>query len=198
MNDNRPDVTAAATSNQFGQGKIDHRPQVPVKPVLVVVDMQPLFPAANCPTTIAAVEAEIKAARDRQEPIVVLEMAVPSLHHQFHPTHKCLLDVLDEPGEKALWVRTLKFTMDGSNEVLTAYSGFGFTEVPAPFRRIDFSKEHFRVVGVNTSESVYKTAVGIARSRPGARVEVLAHAVNDSSIDPWDKYEMIASMVQVV
>ncbi len=182
MDEKKPRFTTAAAA----QGKIDYRPLVAGKPVLVVVDMQSRFAAANCPTTIAAVEAEIKAARARQEPIVVLELAIPSLHPEFHRTHKRLLEVLDEPDNQAFWVLKLKSTVDGSKEVLTACRSFGF------------STEHFRIVGVNTSMCVYETAVGIARRCPGRRVEVLAHAVNDSSSEPWLNYELVAHMVQVV
>lgn len=166
--------------------KVDYRPLVAGKPVLVVVDMQSRFSAANDKTTIEAVAAEIRGAIARQEPIVVLELAIPSMSPSFCRTHQCLLDILESRENPAFWVLKLKSTVDGAREVLTACNTFGF------------SQEHFRLCGVNTALCVYETAMGLARRRPGAKVEVLRRAVNCSTEHPWLNYPLVSAMVSVV
>lgn len=169
--------------------KIDYRPLVAGKPVLVIVDMQPRFQASHDPAVLAGVAEAIRGAKARQEPIVVLEFAIKGMIPPvYSPTHKSLTDILEDPADPAFWSLKFKFTVGGAREVLIACKDFGFADT------------HFRVCGVNTSQCVYETALGLANKRPGCRVEVLSAAVNDKDDngDPWLPYENVRSLIQVV
>lgn len=166
--------------------KIDYRPLIAGKPVLVVVDMQPRYRASCDPRTLQNVAAQIRGAIARNEPIVVLELAVPGTAPDFSRTHRELLDILEAVENPAFWVLKIKTTVSGGNEVLTACRTYGFDQ------------RHFRICGVNTSACVYETAKAIALSRPGSKVEVIASAVNDIDPNAWKYYGQIKHLVGVV
>ncbi len=166
--------------------KIDYRPLIAGKPVLVVVDMQPRFQAACDANTLKNVEEQIRGAIARNEPIVVLELMVPDAAPNISRTHKQLLDILDDVDNPAFWVLKIKSTTSGGNEVLTACRSYGFDQ------------HHFRLCGVNTTACVYETAKALAVSRPGSKVEVIASAVNDIKPDALRCYALIKHLVGVV
>ena len=166
--------------------KIDYRPLIAGKPVLVVVDMQPRFRASCDPRTLQNVASQIRGAIARHEPIVVLELAVPGTAPDFSRTHKELLDILDDVDNPAFWVLKIKTTVAGGNEVLKACHTYGFDQ------------RHFRICGVNTSACVYETAKALAISRPDSKVEVIASAVNDIDPDAWQCYSLMSHLVSVV
>lgn len=166
--------------------KIDYRLLIAGKPVLVVVDMQPRFRASCDPRTLQNVASQIRGAIARQEPIVVLEVAVPDTSPIFSRTHKELLDILDDVDNPAFWALKIKTTVSGGNEVLKACHAYGFDQ------------RHFRLCGVNTSACVYETAKALALSRPGSKVEVIASAVNDKVPNGLSCYSLISHLVSVV
>ena len=158
------------------------------KPVLVVVDMQPqYFKASRDQATLAAVKAEILGAKERGEPIVVLEFILPGLTPTVErSTAAELVEVLEDENTPAIWVLKFKTTVDGSKQVLTACRTFGFND------------GHFRLCGVNLSACVFQTALGMLNHRPLSRVEVLAGAVNDSLCeDPWMNFDMVLAITVV-
>lgn len=155
------------------------------KPTLVVVDMQPRFyRASRDPVTLEAVKQEILGAKARQEPIVVLEFFLPGFTPNIErTTHEELIAALEDERNPAMWSLKFKTTVGGSNKVLAACREFGFGDT------------HFRICGVNTSACVFHTALGLLNSRPNARIEVIAAAVNDTlADDPWLNYEMVPAL----
>lgn len=159
------------------------------QPVLVVVDMQPRFyRASRNPATIEAVKQEIIGAKARGEPIIVLEFFLPGITPTIErTTDEDIVAVLEDASNPALWVLKFKTTVSGANKVLSACREFGFGD------------GHFRLCGVNTSACVFHTARDLVNSRPLARVEVIAGAVNDTLADhdPWLSYQMVPA-IQVV
>lgn len=128
-------------------------------PVLVVVDMQPVFHAANNRSTIAAVIREIRGEKSRSEPIIVLEYE--GSNPNLYDTHESIRRSVER---YPLGIIKVKPNDDGSQQVEEGCYELGL------------QPEAFRLCGVNTSYCVKATAIGLAEQNPNANVEIIAKA----------------------
>lgn len=115
--------------------------------ILVVVDMQPFFTRNR--KLIARIKQEVLTARQRNLPIVFLEIPhhEPEPEKPYPPTYKSILKLVE--GYDRAHVVT-KFGEDGSQKVLRVCRENGY---PVDVR--------FRVCGVNTDLCVRKTVKGL-------------------------------------
>jgi len=134
---------------------------------LVVVDMQPDFAASRHPLTLNAVEREVRAARRRGCPVVVLQIPYFSPRDEvgYRPTHERIMRHLASYRRKQV---VEKLQSDGSYQVIVTCARNGFT------------LERFRVCGVNTDICVLKSVQGLSETLPACRITVVADACNSS------------------
>ncbi len=145
---------------------------------LVVIDMQPAFPASGDVTIMAAVKRELGKAVQRGFPIVVVEFSGDGTHV---PTNASLMqEVL---GYNRLQV-VRKYKSDGSAQVLSTCSEHGF------------GSERFRVCGVYTPLCVLSTVLGIKRAAPNTSITVVQDACKNEPglTDGWVRFERIPNV----
>ncbi len=111
--------------------------------MLVIVDMQPSFDAANCVKTITEVILEIEYARKTNEPIIVLEF------EDYGETHEDIMKALEGYDNYKI---VTKPDNDGSTEVIEAVNKFG----------LHHDNLTFHVCGVNFHACVSDTVCGLA------------------------------------
>ncbi len=145
---------------------------------LVVVDMQPEFCPDSLSSVAAKVAAEIRYARERGLPIVIVEYKPKA----YGSTHRSLTRLLD--GYRNT-VTVEKRGMDGSRAVLKACAGSGF------------STALFRVCGVYTHYCVEETVIGLVKKRKRTAVSVVKRACSDPSGNRWECFPALAN-VQLV
>lgn len=121
---------------------------------LVIIDMQPVFQAANWPDVVIGVTKEILAAIKNKASIMIVE------YHDRGPIHDGLLKLVRGYPNKA---RTKKKLDDGSEKVL------------ATLKRRKFPKR-LRVCGVNASCCVAATIDGILGLDDTIKIEVIKDA----------------------
>lgn len=129
--------------------------------VLVVVDMQRSFPAANCRSTQARVR---RLVRSHRGPVVLVEFAdsgptLPGIERAC----KC----------RYSFIRCVKNLNDGGAHVASALLNEGLGR-----------HSRFVVCGVNTGYCVTETANGILRNLPRSRVEIDFRGCRDALDDP--------------
>lgn len=117
-------------------------PKIDTNPVLVVIDMQPEFEAANDLQTINAVAREITKAREAKQWIFFLE------YQNDGPTHPCLVNLI-KGYEKVEFIQ--KTRDDGSYWI------------HEDCRELDLAPEAFVVCGVNTAACVVSTVRGLSK-----------------------------------
>jgi len=127
---------------------------------LVIVDMQPVFPASKIESVKEGVLREVRLAKRRGDAVVVVEFAGYNNTHNsiMQEIYKCKLDL----------AIVKKCQNDGSAEVIQAC------------RKHYFSCKRFRVCGVNRTACVQDTAEGLAEDEPHSKVEVVWDATADS------------------
>ena len=136
-----------------------------VESILLIIDMQPRFEAANNMPTRMAVLREIAKAKAMNMPVIVVEFDGSGLSHQ---------EILEAVKDYGRTVRVLKQQDDGSNEVLRACTVQGWEPIS------------FTVVGVNTDACVARTVNGLLYLRPSVKIEVVKDAVNgDTFTNSW-------------
>lgn len=126
--------------------------------VLVIVDMQPHFPAARDESTINGCLMQIGLWRERGWPIVVLE------YEGCGPTDARIDAALAGYDN---FRRLTKPRDDGSAEVLKGC------------RSLDFAPDLFRICGVNINACVQSTVRGLMEKSPAVRLEIVTDACND-------------------
>lgn len=143
---------------------------------LVVVDMQPDFPASNDPKTLSAVEREVRKAIKRGFGVVVLEVPYfsPLDEEGLKPTHRSILKLLDGYSRYRV---TQKRWSDGSCQVVRMCEDY------------KFANKRFRVCGVNTDACVLETVLGLAQRLPESKIKVIKDACNTAfNQNCWDKF----------
>jgi nicotinamidase-related amidase len=146
---------------------------------LVVIDMQPdCFLYARW--MINPVVAQMREAA-RQGQGVVLVQYVVGLADEIAPQ---VLQAYTEFSRRALAVKTQE---DGSAEVLAACMDAGL------------STNRFRICGVTTDDCVTRTAHGLARLCPAARIEVIKSACEcwQGNRFDWSNFSHLPNVVPV-
>lgn len=139
-------------------------------PVLVIVDMQPVFKAANDQSTIDQVCLEIKNARRKGWWIAVLEYACPGESKDLRETNSQIMKAL--AGYKRVLLVS-KVAEDGSVELLDALNRRGIR-----MRRMI-------ICGVNTGRCVAETMFGVMEKRMSLPVTAALNACNDDLDFNW-------------
>lgn len=136
------------------------------KYTLVVVDMQPCWPAANDPTTIKQVKRAVRKARRQNNPIVL-----------FHIPY---LSAMDEEGYPPVRkdIRRLVRGYKLAKEITKGAFEDGASKFIALSERKGFSLKRVRVCGVNTSGCVYAFVSGMVEELPKCKIKVLTGACN--------------------
>jgi nicotinamidase-related amidase len=144
--------------------------KIPKAEALIVVDVQPNFPAAE--TVIAAVQTQVRKAMREGLHIVFLEYE----GDWYSPTFSEITDLAEKYEYKQVVYKTWD---DGSEEVADALWGEWGLRAGTPLR----------VCGVNTGACVADTAQGLAKK--GFDVTVIQKACgdgdgyHDSQIELW-------------
>lgn len=148
-------------------------------PVLVVMDMQPGFPAAQDAITQWFVKQEITRAREEGRPILIVEYDP----HEMGETFDSIKSMLEGYDRAAI---ISKAGDDGSIEILDKCAERGF------------SIASFRMCGVNSDACLLETIQALVETLPDCRVTVVEDACNcltGRSNDVW--YEDYPAMPQV-
>ena len=124
---------------------------------LVVIDMQPEFEAANEPSVIKAVLREIRAAKKRHDPVIVLEYGTSS------PSHERIQDALE--GYPLGSFKT-KFEDDGGYLVVETLNEHGWRP------------KEIQVCGVNIDYCVAQTVKSLVQSLPHVEIHLIEDACN--------------------
>lgn len=131
---------------------------------LVVVDMQPIFPAARKPDVVVGVTKQVLHAMQNNWSIIFLE------YKGSGPTHEGLLKLTKGYDRKA---RIRKTKDDGSQAIVRTLK-----------RRRDFSEENFVVCGVNIDCCVWDTVSGLLNKLP-AHIRVVKDACGTDNAFDW-------------
>ncbi|HEY9870731.1 MAG TPA: isochorismatase family protein [Candidatus Obscuribacterales bacterium] len=150
---------------------------------LVVVDMQPDFPASKDPATLAAVQREVKRAMHFHCPVVLLEVPYfsPLDEEGYKPTHRSIMQLLS--GYDRYQV-VQKIFSDGSLNVINT----------CEWKK--YGTKRFRVCGVNTDLCVLETVLGLARRLPESTIKVVQDACNTSyDKNCWEQFTVHPNIV---
>ncbi len=143
----------------------DEEPRLHGSPVLVIVDMQPVFRAAKSPYTIEQVCIEIANARRKGWWIIVVEFSCPTtLPREERETDASIMAALSGYHQTGV---VPKAAEDGSVELLAALQVIGVL-----MRRMI-------VCGVNTGRCVAETMFGVMEKKMSLSVTAAINACND-------------------
>ncbi len=156
-----------------GSNAIFKEIQLDLKQTLVIVDMQPLLPAANPIWLRRKIVGLIEQAKAENLAIVMLEYLSETPLCYFGQTYEEL--VAAARGARYFAMRA-KADLDGSKRVAFA------------LQSMDLVSRSFLVCGINTHACVEATAVGLAKLFPDALVEVAADACNDYRGNDWSQF----------
>ncbi len=148
-------------------------------PVLVVMDMQPGFPAAQDAITQWFVKQEVTRAREEGRPIIIVEYDPHEMGHTYES-----IKVLLEGYENTDTIT--KSTDDGSSEILKCCRDKGFSTLD------------FRMCGVNSDACLLESIQGLVEKLPQCRITVPQDACNcltGKNNDVW--YEDYPAISQV-
>lgn len=134
-------------------------PLVTLGPVLVVIDMQPGYPASQDAITQWFVKQEIARARQANQLILIVEYHA----HEMGETYPAIMELV-EGYDRAVVVS--KDGDDGSAEILQACAARGF------------SLHSFRMCGVNSDACVLESVQGLVDKQPGCSITVVQDACN--------------------
>lgn len=148
-------------------------------PVLVVMDMQPGFKAAQDAITQYFVKQEVTRAREEGRPIIIVEYDPHEMGHTYESITSLIegydqADTITKSGD------------DGSAEILKCCSDKGFSTLS------------FRMCGVNSDACLLESIQGLAEKLPGCRIAVPQDACNcltGKNNDVW--YEDYPAIKQV-
>jgi nicotinamidase-related amidase len=132
-------------------------------PTLIIVDMQPKFPASNAPSVIKANQVLIRQFKRQKYPIIVLEYVARPWDKGGTSTHAALKKTL---GKYKKVVFATKEHDDGSDVVKEICDGHGF------------GTDEFLISGVNLGACVADTAYGLHDLYPHAKICLVEEAVN--------------------
>lgn len=133
------------------------RKKTNTKPILVVVDMQATFDAANDLRTINAVAREIAKAKQARQWIIFLE------YDGDGDTHPCLTNFVNGYANYTYESKTID---DGSGVVQSVCED------------LDLKPESFVVCGVNIQACVLSTVRGLTDAFPTTPIRVVKDACN--------------------
>lgn len=150
---------------------------------LVIVDMQPDLPAAQCEWLLSAVYQEIMNARGEDWGIVMLEHMHSSPPRFLGETPQWL--VTAAAGNNPRFAMKAKARYDGSDRIEEATTAG------------DLPTARFRVCGVNFHGCIQATVNGLAERYPDSIIELVGHACNDANGINWDKFQL-APNVRVI
>ncbi len=148
-------------------------------PVLVVMDMQPGFPASQDAITQWFVKQEVTRAREEGRSIIIVEYD-PHEMGETYDSIKSLIEGYD------LAKIISKSGDDGSSEILKLCEAKGF------------STQSFRMCGVNSDACLLESIQGLAEKLPQCRITVVQDACNcltGKNNDVW--YEDYPAISQV-
>jgi len=154
-------------------------PQSVCGPVLVVMDMQPGFTAANDAITGWFVKQEVARAREEGRPIIIVEFDPHEIGHTFES-----ITELIEGYDRGVIITKCKD--DGSTEILAACAKHGFSTLS------------FRMCGVNSDACLLESIQMMAEKLPECRITVVQDACNcltGKTNDVW--YEDYPAIPQV-
>ena len=137
---------------------------------LIVIDMQVSFPAACEPNVVIAVTREIMEAKQRGEPIILVE------YKGCGPSHSEFYNILKGYPYKS---HICKSDDDGSREILRA------------IRRRKFDHSELRICGVNFDCCVKHTVEGLLHQSPHSRITVVKSACGsewDVDVNEYEKH----------
>ena len=148
---------------------------------LVLVDVQPSFHAARHRPTLKAIKREVKMAKKRKLPVVLLELPKDVDGNPHLRTHSTITRLLERYKRHTI---VKKQNSDGSHELLIEC------------HRLRMERPRFRICGVNTDVCVLKTALGLAQYRPNSLIEVVQDACNSEyDADCWDRFQGASNIV---
>ncbi len=142
---------------------------------LVIVDMQPGFPAANDTRTISGTMDEIRTAMQLNMPIIF----VISDEEKYGALNPELVNLVKNSGyDEDLWSIELKFYR--YDEPFSASSGC--KQVDEACEVFGFPTNRFRFCGVNTDICVFFTAMELGKVYPQSCMEIVMRACNVMSV----------------
>ncbi len=148
-------------------------------PVLVVMDMQPGFKAAEDAITQWFVKQEITRAREEGRPIIIVEFDAHEMGETFDS-----IKALIEGYDRAVIIP--KSQDDGSTEIFNACE------------KNNFSTASFRMCGVNSDACLLESIQMMAEKLPMCRITVVQDACNcltGRTNDVWhEDYPAIAQV----
>lgn len=125
------------------------------KPILIVIDMQGYFDAANNPSTISACQSLINSAIRNRNPIVIVE---------YIGAKSTLKEITNLTKDYDLAFLVRKSTDDGSQAIESL------------FDRCQISPRKLIICGVNTDACVLATVIGLTRSNKKYKISVVKKA----------------------
>ncbi len=148
-------------------------------PVLVVMDMQPGFKAAQDAITQWFVKQEVTRAREEGRPVIIVEYDP----HEMGETYDSIKSLI-EGYDRGIIIS--KSDDDGSAEILRACEAKGFMTAS------------FRMCGVNSDACLLETIQALAGKLPLCSITVVQDACNcltGKANDVWDEdYPAIAQV----
>jgi nicotinamidase-related amidase len=138
------------------------------KTVLVVVDMQEYFDAANNEKTLKEVKKQIQLAKKRNGPIIFLEYA------ESGKTKKELLDLVKNYKHKY---------------IETKYNDSGADKIIRVIKRGKLGEKNIRICGVNSDCCVLETTKDLITRLPKSKINVIKKACNTyNKVKGWFYY----------
>ena len=153
-----------------------------IKPILLIIDMQPRYDASSNPELLNSIEYQIKIAKKCKYKIIVVE-----LHHYFkgklHRLYTTRPRLLKKVKNYSQYQLVNKTGADGSSEILVACEK----------RR--WKPKKFIVTGIHSRFCVAATVRGLLETC-NAKIEIIENACRDYGItkgpDPsgtWDMFQ---------
>lgn len=177
---------------------------------LVIVDVQSDFWAARHKPTLKAIKREVKLAKKRRLPIVVMEVHRADGMGKATATGRDLNSLAFLPPDPARRRpvpkrRTNAPThpkilqeLDGYDRKIVVFKGQsdGSLELIMECHRLQLERPRFRLCGVNTDVCVLKTALGLAELRPLTPLEIVQDACNtEYEQNCWDRFRVAPNIV---
>jgi hypothetical protein len=167
--------------------------------VLVIVDMQRRFAAAD-PATVAAVLKQIELAKSKGWPVVVLEFPNEQMLRMVRAGAQQCGRPLPVPRTAVAFPTTLPPIMRAlqghPHQVREKYDSDGGLNVVYACYDSGWPLDDFRVVGVNTDCCVLSTVKGLRECRTLARIEVVKEACNTTNPEEiWSRFPQDVTII---
>lgn len=137
---------------------------------LVIVDMQPGFHSSQQPWLIENISREIRLAKRRREPIVLLRYHGGSEEHK--DCWKVDSRIINAIGNYSKVALMTKDVADGSEQVIEGLK-----------KMKEFPVKQIKITGVNTDACVAETVNSLSEKLPLANIIVIADCCHSESAD---------------